>query len=439
MRDVLVTMSVLGLLPFCLFRPWVGVLVWSWLAYMNPHRLTWGFAHDFPFSQYVALATLLGFVFTNARKSFLFSREILVLGAMWIWFFLTSTAAMYPEDAWNKFGIVSKILLMALLVVPLFQDRQKLRILLVVIAVSAGFYGVKGGLFALGTGGQYMVLGPPDSFFESNTETALILNMTLPLLLYLGREETRRWARWAFRAGFVLTMVAVPFTYSRGGVIGLAVVLAVLFVKARRRVLLAPVVIAGLVAFTMVAPAQWMNRMETLEHYQEDGSANLRMMSWQVALGIVRDRPVFGGGFRALQHRSTYDIYMPEYPREFGHDAHSIYFNLIGEHGWIGLGLFGVLVCMTFLKLYNLRRLARGNPSIAWAANYAHMLQACIATYLTTGAFLSVAYFDMAYQVFILVPVIHAVALQELGAEQARTAASVPVPATSTRSAVRAG
>jgi putative inorganic carbon (hco3(-)) transporter len=184
----------------------------------------------------------------------------------------------------------------------------------------------------------------------------------------------------------------------------------------------------GLTAFFMFAPPQWISRMQTLENVQADGSANLRMMSWRVALGIAGDNPVFGGGFKVFVHRATYDIYMPEYPRSFGHDAHSIYFNLIGEHGWVGFGLFMILVTMVVLRLYHLRRLARGHPEIAWAGNYAHMLQASIAAYLTTGAFLSVAYMDIAYQIFILAPVIHAVALRQLAAGPPEGATAIPAP-----------
>jgi probable O-glycosylation ligase (exosortase A-associated) len=176
--------------------------------------------------------------------------------------------------------------------------------------------------------------------------------------------------------------------------------------------------------------------MQTLEDVSADGSAQLRMMSWRVALRIAEDRPVFGGGFKVFVHRETYDIYMPEYPRAFGHDAHSIYFNLIGEHGWGGLMIFGALLVLALLRLHSIRRLARANPEVAWAANYAHMIQASLATYLVTGAFLSVAYFDLAYQLIILIPLIHTVALREIAAKGA--APAEPIPAAALRRAARA-
>jgi probable O-glycosylation ligase (exosortase A-associated) len=422
-RDLVIVIAIVSSLPLCFLRPWIGILVWSWVAYMNPHRLAWDFAYDTPVALMVGIATLAGFVLTRDRTPFVWTRESIAILALWGWFSLTSIFAIYPESAWAKWREVSKILLMALLAIPLFQDRARLRVLLLVIAGSIGFYGVKGGVFALASGGQWMVLGPPGSFFEANTELALVLNMCLPILLYLAREETRCWMKCSLWLAFALTALAVPFTYSRGGVVGLVVVLSLLFLRARARVALVPVTIAGLLVFAWFAPQHWLDRMETLREYDQDESANLRLMSWQVGWQIAADRPLTGGGFRVFVHRETYDKYMPEYPRSFGHDAHSIYFNLMGEHGWIGLGLFALLVFSTFGTLRRLRAEGRGHPNLRWIADYSQMLQASIVAYLVTGTFLSVAYFDLAYQLFIIVVILKAILRREL-------ATSTPVPVT---------
>jgi putative inorganic carbon (hco3(-)) transporter len=50
MRDIIVTAIVFGLLPMALSRPYVGLYLYSWLSYMNPHKLTWGFATSMPFA-----------------------------------------------------------------------------------------------------------------------------------------------------------------------------------------------------------------------------------------------------------------------------------------------------------------------------------------------------------------------------------------------------
>ncbi len=411
-RDLIVTIGLLGSVPFCIRRPWIGILVWSIVSYMNPHRLTFGFAYDFPFAQIIAVATLIGFVFASDRKPFMWTRETFLVVLMGVWFTVTTMFAVYPDSAWAKWSEVTKVLLMALLVVPLFQDRERLHRLLAVIGISLGFYGVKAGLFSLLTGGRWMVLGPPESFFESNNEMALVLNMTLPILFVLAREEERFWRRRLIWVAFGLTAVAVPFTYSRAGVVGLVAVLAVLFLKARKRLLLVPVIGIAIFGFLKLAPVAWTERMQTLEDVQADESAQLRLMSWRVGYRIAADRPVVGGGFKVFVHRETYDIYLPEYPRPFGHDAHSIYFNLIGEHGWVGFGLWVILILCCLGTLRRLRKLGAADPSLGWMANYALMLQACLAGYLVNGAFISAAYFDLAWQLMVIIGLLNGLSRQ---------------------------
>jgi len=88
------------------------------------------------------------------------------------------------------------------------------------------------------------------------------------------------------------------------------------------------------------------------------------------------------------------------------------------------------------VRLAKLRRLVKKRPNLAWVSSYAHMLQASIVAYLVSGAFLSVAYFDLAYQLFIIVVVLDRLAEQEITAP-----APQPEPAPKVRAArlVRVG
>ena len=147
-------------------------------------------------------------------------------------------------------------------------------------------------------------------------------------------------------------------------------------------------------------------------------------MTWRMGYEIAKDRPIFGGGFQVFRFRSTYDIYLPEYPSTTAHDAHSIYFNLLGEHGWFGLALFLGLAMSTLASLERLRRLGNRNAELVWASNYARMLQASLLAWLATGAFLSVAYFDLGYQLFFLT-----IILKGIVSEQTATSAAEQVPA----------
>ena len=193
---------------------------------MSPHRLSWGFAYEMPLAQMVAIPMLAGLLITKERRSIPVLAESVLLAAFWGLTFLTTLYAWYPDEAWSDFKQFSKIILMTFVTMALVQDRLKLRYLLLVAAFSIGFYGLKGGAWSIATGGASgMVLGPEGSFIGDNNGLALALNMTLPILFFLAREEQRIWLRKLLHAIFFLTILAVIFTYSRGGFLGLAVVL----------------------------------------------------------------------------------------------------------------------------------------------------------------------------------------------------------------------
>ena len=97
MRDVLVTAIVFGSLPFILFwRPYLGALMWVWISMMNPHRLSFGFAFDFPFAQVIAIATLLGLFLTHQRKPFPWTP---VSGLMLVFIAWMSFTSLSPKRA----------------------------------------------------------------------------------------------------------------------------------------------------------------------------------------------------------------------------------------------------------------------------------------------------------------------------------------------------
>lgn len=398
-RDVLITTIILGALPVCFLKPWIGILVWSWIGYMNPHRLTWGFASSLSFAEMVALATIGGVLLTKDRYPLPRTGEVYLLLALWGTFFLSTLFAVYPDVAWTQFNKVSKILFMTLLTLLLFQDPKKLRMLFWVIALSIGFFGLKGGIWAVLTGGQNQFHGPEGTFIAGNTEIGLALNMVLPILLFLRREETRPWLRHLLLAMFGFSIIATLITYSRGGFLGLAAVLSVLFLKSRAKLVVLLLLTVGIPFATSVLPEQWFRRMETIETYEKDGSAMGRIRAWQLALRLGLDRPALGAGFRPFTPE-MYQQYLPDHllSADIGADAHNIFFQVLAEHGFTGLSLYVGLILSTMLSLRRMIRKSRKDPSIQWIYDYTQMLEASLVGYLVSGFFLSMSYFDLFYQ-----------------------------------------
>ena len=410
-RDVLLTVVVFVSLPICILKPWVGMLVWSWIGYMNPHRLTWGFSRNIPFAFMVAIAVMFGFLFTKDRYSLPRTREVFLLLLLWATFFLSTLFAVYPEDAWIQLSKVSKILLMTFMTLLLFQDTKKVTMLLWVIALSIGFFGLKGGIWAVLTGGQNMVLGPPNSFIAGNTEIGLALNMVLPILLFLRHETSRPWLRHVLLAIFAFSIIAVLITYSRGAFLGLAVVLSVLFLKGRSKVIVLLILCVGFFLAAMYLPEKWVGRMETIKTYEQEGSAMGRLRAWEMAWKLALDRPSLGAGFRAFQPE-MYERYLPEVPKT-NVDAHSIFFQVLAEHGFIGLILYSGLILTTMLSLRKMIAKSRKNPSLEFIWNCSRCMEGSLIGYVVSGLFLSMSYFDLFYQFVAIVIILKQLARAE--------------------------
>ncbi len=396
MRDIVIALIIFGGVPVALFQPHVGVLLWSWISYMNPHRLTFGFAYDFPFAAVIGGATLLGLLFTRDRQRLPMTPITMAWLLFVVWMCFTTLFALHPDDAFLEWKRTMKIMLIAFTTVMLMAHRDRLHLLIWVIVLSLGFYAVKGAVFTLthDTGGLNLVWGPEGSFIEDNNALAFALIMTLPLMRYLHLVTENKWIKRGLLAMMLLTVIAIVGSHSRGALLaGVAIGLYFWFKSDNRfRIATALVLIGALVA--AVAPPVWIERMETIRTYEQDPSAMGRINAWWVAVNLTRDRPIVGGGFNTFQE-DTFARYAPE--PENVHDAHSIYFEVLGEHGYVGLVLFLFLGVLALRNGKWIMRATRDRPDLKWAGQLAAMLQVSLIGYATGGAFLGLAYFDLYY------------------------------------------
>ena len=302
MRTLLVALLVFGSLPLIVIKPHVGVLVWSWIGYMNPHRLTWGFTYDFPLAMVVGVATIVAWLFSREPKSLPWHPLVLLLAIFAAWVSLTTLFAAYPDHAQAKWDRTIKVLLFnGFVTLGLITTRRRLDALIWVIVLSLGLFALKGAAFTLLTGGNYRLFGPPASFIADNAGLGLALLMVIPLVRYLQLTAARRWVRLGLLCSIPCFLVAILATYSRGAVVGLGVTLIALALKSRHRMrlaLIAGIALAGAVQFM---PEHWHARVDSIASYDKDASAQGRLQSWRYGLEVARDSPVMGGGFEIFR------------------------------------------------------------------------------------------------------------------------------------------
>jgi probable O-glycosylation ligase (exosortase A-associated) len=375
----------------------------------------------------VAAPLLLGLVFTKERKKFPITRETILMLILWGWYTLTTIFAIYPKNAWERWDITAKILLMTFVTLLLFQDRKKLKYLLLVTTLSVGFFGFKGGIFTIRTGGEFRVMGPPTSFIGDNNAMAMALLMVCPVLYYLAREETNRKLKIFLQATLFLSLISIIGSYSRGALLGLIAVIGVFFLRLnfKAKFLAAIVIVLGVGLLFAYAPEKWFARMGTIENYEEDGSAMGRIGAWKFAWNLASDR-FLGGGFNTF----TAELFLIYAPDAEPRAAHSIYFQVLGDHGFAGLGIFLALLGSSFLSLLKIRKTFKHIPSCQWLCNYADGVMLGLVPYAISGAFLSLAYFDLYYNYVAVVILLKALAKEEYETwHQERTTDTRPTPA----------
>ena len=451
MRDILFVSVALGLVPVCLRSPWLGILVWYWTAYFVPQGLSWGFARSFPFAMVLGGATLLGFIFTKDRKPLPRNAATFFMLALTVQITLTTIFAYNQDLAWVIWSRVMKGLLMTFVTMYLFQDRARLRWLYMVPALSLGFYGVKGLLWILRTGGGGAgyedaagaaseggrVLGPDMASFSDANGIGPAFCMILPLLLYLSREEERRWLRYIFKIAFGASIVSAIFTFSRGAFLGLAVVCLVLIWRSPWRLRFATaVLVVGIIAAPLAPQRLWV-RLESLIQQESaetrDQSTVGRLESFQTAWNIAISRPFTGTGFRALSNAEVWAIYYgPSFRGTF--DPHSIYFEMLGEHGFLGFGLYMGVLVSTMLTLRRLRKRWRNHPEHGYLSRYAEMTQLSLYPFLVCFAFIPGAFFDLYWMLVAATSMLFALSQE---AERATAPAPVQLPRRLSAGAVR--
>jgi probable O-glycosylation ligase (exosortase A-associated) len=401
MRDIALTVLIIGLLPVCLVRPWIGVLVWYWFGLMNPHMFAWGFARHQPFAMGIALATLIGALMAKDRAPIPWNRELALIVLLLVYFTFTTFFAWEPVPAWKYLEQVAKILLMTFIATMFIYGKDRVRALMLVIGLSIAFYGIKGAIFTVTTGGAYKVQAPEGVFIGGNTFLGLALNMVIPVLVSLAREEENKKLRIFLNFSAACCAISSLFTYSRGAFLGLAVVLPLLLLKDPRKawggVML--LVLAGSLA-VWIAPEGLWRRTETIQTYEQDMSAMKRIRSWSVAWNIAKDYPLTGAGFQFefSPNKARWYGYASEELRAMPggtQAAHSAYFQILGQHGFVALGMYVFLIVSTIATLTRLRKRALALPNAGWIAVYSDGLRIGIIAFAISGAFINVAYFDL--------------------------------------------
>lgn len=427
MRDLAMALFMIPFVWMGLRHAFAGYLLWGWSGLISVGAYLYGFMMALPYAQIFALATMFSLLVTRdaLRRPF----EVNPTSVWMVLFVLHAFFAAllaYPslERNWELFGNLAKTALFCLLMPMLVSTRLRIHAMVIMLAMAISFHGVLDGLKFIASVGAHNARGIAK--FGDNNQFALVLLLAIPLLIYLIQYSRRALVRWAFALVALLNVLAIVATHSRGAFAGLLVIAFFYVIRGRHRVLALLAIAVVTVAVSTLAPERWSDRMATIQQADEDASFLGRVYSWRVSSAIALEHPVWGGGFRAVQSDAVWQKFLvapsllpwvevPPGTRE-GIAAHSIWFEVLGDLGFVGLLLFLALLVNAFRTRREILKMARKHPvRLAWASDLANLLGILLLVYMISGSLLSAAYFETPYIVMMLLEVLRMNLKREVG------------------------
>jgi len=428
-RDVVIFVTILALLPRAFLQPFFGLLLFSWLAYMRPHDLCWGFAKEWRYSLYCAILMYSGWALFERRRFTRFGAPI-AWASIFLLFTTISLLNAATETGSRQFGKyfeLLKVFSVTYFTIGMIDTKSRLEKIIWVITVSLGFYGVKCGLFGLLRGGR--ILQGPGGMMMDNNDLCLAMAMNIPLLFFMGRQSGKRWVYRSCLIAIALTCVTVVCTLSRGGILSTCLVGVLMLYKLKRRIL--PWLVMGAIAAAtpVLLPKDVKARLATLQNPAQEGSAAGRMHAWRVGMRMIADHPLLGVGFEGfLRNFRRYDP-IDERLRFDVRDArvaHNTYLQVWAELGTFALIAFLGMLFSTLRWLRRARRMAKVRDGPSWIASYADMFEVCFIGFMFGANFLNRAHFDLLYHLVAIAMAFVFVARREIAEVEAAAATAEP-------------
>ncbi len=375
--------------------PFFALLFYLWNAYFRPE--SWEWTHtivrlnlSFLIAAYLVVAVIVWRIRPRMNGKILTLLGFLTFsGVSMVW----SQDVAVSWTAWRDFA---QCLVITYVLIMLVDDVPKLRLVMLVIALSLGFEGAK-------QGWAQMVLNPGGQnpnrivFLGDNNGAGLGMMMLAPFLIALA--GTARWRSERFLHFFLLVGVLYRglSTYSRGALIAAVTLAAISWLRASRKLAALLIGAVLIVPVSVLGDAYWQ-RMNTIAEGEEsdDDSIQARLHLWKVGWEMARDNPLVGCGFAAFEScYDRYDFSQGEYSSRRA--AHSSWFGILGDLGFVGFAFYCAVLAAALRACSLARRVGRTAGTAPELKPFADAIESSLIVFLVGGSFLSFQYNEMVW------------------------------------------
>jgi probable O-glycosylation ligase (exosortase A-associated) len=289
-----------------------------------------------------------------------------------LWNLLLLPISIAPFLSPDKWMDAAKIFLIMVLVYNAMRNREQHRLITLAWLGMFAFFPVRGTLFNFLTGqGEFGRYAWNFQFGNFNDMAALTL---IPLAMSVERLRStdKKWVKLCALAGLFVLPFIILITGSRGGLLGMGVMLTYLLVRSRFRTRIAMAIVPIALIAMLFAPQNVWDRIRSMANLTSvesvenaDTSAQQRFLIWQVAAGVIQRNPITGVGFGAypIAHgrsaRGNTDFSFARGLR----DAHSTYLTVLAETGIVGFVLFMMIFITASYELFKTSRSLKNRTS----------------------------------------------------------------------------
>ncbi len=418
MRDILLVAFFFMAIYYSFKKPYIGVSAWIWIALTAPTKWAFGFSTSLRMNFTIVIVTFISYLFGFKNKKF----SIGSIGFFVILLLIQCFISTVTQNTINSENVtqdyiehVKTALLFVFTALILRTKHQLITFVWCIVLSISSYAGMEAVKFIL-SGGGHQIVGRAGIITDRN-DLAVAINMSLPLVFFLIYVTENKLVKKGLLLLAILNVIAVIGTYSRGGFIGLSIIAIAAWLKSDKKLLWAIIAFTALPLLYQQTPEEWRERQSTVSTAAtEDGSFIGRLWAWKVSFLIALDDPLTGAGYKGLTDPTIWSYYAPFTPHfgpietpEIPYDkspvaAHNIYMQVLGDHGFIGLAIFLIILSKCFLTNRENQRKAK-DLGLKWLETFCSLLNVSIIGYCITGMNVGLAYFDLIYAVFGMVVV----------------------------------
>jgi probable O-glycosylation ligase (exosortase A-associated) len=364
--------------------PYTGIILFL-ATFCLPEEL-----EGVPFSAAILGMTVLAWILKELNpKGMIKSPQNRLIMALWIIMIISSLFAYKREYCIEPLFEFTKLFILYFVTINLINSEKRFHHIVWAIIIIFALISLKNAAFcALHGLSRQGGAGGDDNHF------AVALNMALPFSLYILFIERNGIKQITAMLSFISIIVGIVLTISRGGFIGLCIVLFLFLLKARKPALLIIYLFLFVFIFlagTLLIPKEYVERMETISGYQKDSSAMARIHYWYAGGRMMMEKPITGvgiGNFKEIVH-----LYNPE----LNLVAHNTFIQIASECGFPGLIVFVLLIMISIIKTFRLRERLKTIHDGYRLVPFTHMIEVSFAAYVICGSFLSEVDFELLY------------------------------------------